>query len=106
MEADHLALETYLIFAVQSNFHGKSSILLFGIKIAIAFPYHTFYIFQSISMVAANPKAARDITVWIVKAVEKASILFAQLQMDLSLFWRQATTSFNCIVECVSNQDA
>ena len=41
-------------------------------------------------MVAANPKAARDITVWIVKAVEKASILFAQLQMDLSLFWRQA----------------
>ena len=26
MEADHLALETYLIFAVQSNFHGKSSI--------------------------------------------------------------------------------
>ena len=50
-------------------------------------------------MVAANPKAARGITVWIVKAVEKASILFAQLQMDLSLFWRQATTSFNCIVE-------
>ena len=106
MEADHLALETYLIFAVQSNFHGKSSILLFGIKIAIAFPYHTFYIFQPISMVAANPKAARDITVWIVKAVEKASILFAQLQMDLSLLWRQARTSFNCIVECVSNQDA
>lgn len=57
-------------------------------------------------MVAANPKAARDITVWIVKAVEKASILFAQLQMDLSLLWRQARTSFNCIVECVSNQDA
>lgn len=106
MEADHLALETYLIFAVQSNFHGKSSILLFGIKIAIAFLHHTFYIFQPISMVATNPKAARDITVWIVKAVEKASILFAQLQMDLSLFWRQATTSFNCIVECVSNQDA
>ena len=106
MEADHLAVETYLIFAVQSNFHGKSSILFLGIKIAIAFPYRTFYIFQSISMVAANPKAARDITVWIVKAVEKASILFAQLQMDLSLFWRQATTSFNCIVECVSNQDA
>ena len=101
MEADHLAVETYLIFAVQSNFHGKSSILLFGIKIAIAFLHHTLYIFQPISMVAANPKAARGTTVWIVKAVEKASILFAQLQMDFSLFWRQATTSFNCIVESV-----
>ena len=85
MDADHLAVETYLIFAVQSNFYGKSSILLFGIKIAIAFPYHTFYIFQPISMVAANPKAARGITVWIVKAVEKASIPFAQLQMNFTL---------------------
>ena len=80
-----MAVETYLIFTVQSNFHGKSSILLFGIKIAIAFPYRTLYIFQPISMVSANPKAVRGITVWIVKAVEKAPILFAQLQMNFTL---------------------
>ena len=58
MEADHLAVETYLILAVQSNFHGKNSILLFSIKIAIAFLHHSLYILQSISMMAANPKAA------------------------------------------------
>ena len=62
----HCVLEKLLILAVQSNFHGKSSILFLGIKIAIAFPYHTVYIFQSISMVAANPKAARGTTVWTV----------------------------------------
>ena len=53
-----MAVETYLILAVQSNFHGKNSILLFSIKIAIAFLHHSLYILQSISMMAANPKAA------------------------------------------------
>ena len=100
-----MAGETYLIFTVQSNFHGKSSILFIGIKIAIAFLYHTFYVLQSISMMATNPKTARGITVWVLKAVEKASILLAQLQINLSLLWRQATTGFNCIVKSVPNQD-
>lgn len=57
-------------------------------------------------MMVANPKAVRGITVWIVKAVEKASILFAQLQMNFTLFWWQTATGFNCIVERVSDQDA
>ena len=45
MEADHLALETYLIFAVQANLNRKYTVFLFRVEVTMVFLNDTVYIF-------------------------------------------------------------
>ena len=45
MEADHLAVETYLIFAVQADLDGKHTVFLFRIEVTMVLLNDTIYIF-------------------------------------------------------------
>ena len=44
MEADHLAVETYLIFAVQADLDGKHTVFLFRIEVTMILLNDTIYV--------------------------------------------------------------
>ena len=45
IKADHLAVETYLIFAVQANLNRKYTVFLFRVEVTMVFLNDTVYIF-------------------------------------------------------------
>ena len=86
--------------------HNKISINFLQLKITIVLIHSAFYVFQPVTMVLPYAQLGDSIYIWIFDTVKQDSVLFLQLQVNHPFLWSDKSTSFNCIIECITNNNA
>lgn len=86
--------------------YNKVSVTFLYLKITVVLIHSTFYIFQPVTMVFSYTQLGDSIYIWIFDTVKQDSVLFSQLQVNHPFLWSDKSTSFNCIIECVANNNA